>query len=195
MRLNFKRFGLLCGRAARACAKELGLTVARVDLLALLLRHELPQVDLAAILCVTEPVVSVLVRILEEQGWLQRRHPPGNRRIKLCSLTSRARAFFAEHLNDFCTVDPEGRAGAQCVGESAWLSSSWAMPLRQLGINVDPVLDIQELELPFFRAMQTWNKCHHYEPFSTGPHGYGPSSWPSTYVEAQEQYAGRRDQR
>lgn len=182
MRLNFKRIGLLCGRTARACARVLGLTSARLDVLALLLRHELAQVEIAAVLCVTEPVISVIVRTLEAQGWLQRRRHPKDGRVRLCSLTAIGRYKMESHLNDQVNVDPDGQYSAQCMGEQFWLGDSWQEPLKGIGLELHTFLAHHQTELPVFRAMQTWNKRIDYDDYLVGEHGHGPAYWASTYV-------------
>ncbi len=191
MRLNFKRIGLLCGRAARACAGKMGLTVARLDLLALLLLHELAQVEIAAILCVSEPVVSVLVRTLEGQGWVQRRRHEKDKRLRLCSLTTTGRRELERHLNDQVNVDPDGQYGAQCMGEQFWIGVDWQGPLENTGLEFGAMLAHHQTELSVFRAIQTWNKRCDYQKFLDGGHGYGRAFWASTYV-TNDGYRPRR---
>lgn len=196
MRVNFKRLGLLSGRAARGCARRMGLTSARLDLLVILLRNELAQVDLAAILCVTEPVVSVMVKVLEEEGWVQRRHPPGDQRIKLCSLTPQGRIRLAPHLNDAPRGDPNGNFSAQCTGETVWLRNDWKPELLAAGIDCEPLLRLVTTELSLFRAMQAWNKRFDYSMFfSRGDHGYASDIWTSSFVHARAAQRGARDRR
>ena len=185
MRLNFKRAGLLCARAARGCAKNLGLTVARLDVVAILLRNEMAQVEIAAILCVTEPVVSLLVRVLEEQGWVQRRPKPGDKRVKLCSLTDEGRARIEPRLNDLIWVDPDGQFGAQCVGEAHWMGCDWEYEMNRIGIDFGTFLSIESTTLMMFRALQTWNKRNDYKHYYTeGGHPLRKPQ-PHEYVQAE----------
>ncbi len=128
MRLNFKKLGLLGGKAARACAELAGLTSARVDLMVLTVHYDYSQRELAAALCVHPSVVSRMVKALEELGLVWRHVPDRDRRQRFIRLTvageERLRRCFgaAPRLSADCT------RSAQCVGEAVWLSD-WQRPL------------------------------------------------------------------
>ena len=160
MRFTFKRLGLLCGKAARACARVVGLTSARLDFLTILLDHERIQVQIASILCVTEPVVSVMVRELERLGWVSRRRAPYDRRCKIVSLTDKGRAWLAPHLDAELRLDPTGQRSAQCEGEAAW-TRDWDRPMKRIGLCLDEFFEPHVAD-SLFRAMQRWNKTHTY---------------------------------
>lgn len=161
MRLNHKRLGLLCGKAARACARVLELTSARLDLLTILLAGERIQVELAAVLCVTEPVVSRMIRSLEELGWIWRRRDLSDRRCKIVALTREGMARLAPYLDADYHRDPSGQTSAQCEGESVWLRD-WAAPLARAGVSLDTFDDHDAADL-LFRPMQRWNRAITYD--------------------------------
>jgi len=174
MRLNFKRLGLLCGKAARACARVASLTSARADLLALLLRGEHVQVELAAILCVSAPVVSRMLRALEQLRLVVRRRDPRDRRYKICSLTAEGRERAHACLDEVGGDSADGSWSAQCVGEARWIQD-WRTPLQRMGLDVSSVLDQDLVSLLHFVRMQWWNRnvtydgtfggrCHHPDP-------------------------------
>ena len=162
MRLNLKRLALLCGKAARACARVVGLTPARVDLLAILLHGEYAQVDLATRLCVTEAVISRMVRPLVALGLIRRRVPPEDRRLRLVSLTASGRAALQVCLDDHVTSRIDSTRGAQCLGEAQWLSD-WRKPLARGGFQVDSVLELEALRFGVFSTMRQWNRAHTYD--------------------------------
>jgi len=162
MRLNFKRLGLLCGKAARACARVAGLTSARADLLALLLRGEHPQVALAAILCVSPPVISKMVRALVAQGLVRRRIPDDDRRYRLCSLTAEGLARAHRCLDEIGGDTADGTWSAQCIGEATW-THDWKKPLSRLGLEVRIIVEQDAVPWPSFDAMQAWNRQHTYD--------------------------------
>lgn len=161
MRLTYKRLGLLSGRAARACARVVGLTSARLDFLTILLDGERIQVELAAILCVAEPVISRMVRALEELGWVQRRRDPEDLRCKIVSLTERGRTWLAPHLDAEQRLDPSGQRSAQCEGEAAW-THDWSLPIARIGLSLD-AFSTEHAADSLFRLLQLWNKRNRYD--------------------------------
>jgi DNA-binding MarR family transcriptional regulator len=130
MRLNFKRLGLLGGKAARECAKLAGLTSARVDLMVLLRRYDRSQVELATILCVSPSVVSRMVTALEELGLVWRHVPDWDLRIRFIRLTDAGLAQLHLCFGDAPKLPHDGTRSAQCVGEAAWLLD-WKAPLAK----------------------------------------------------------------
>jgi len=162
MRLNFKRLGLLSGRAARACARLGELTSARADLLALLLRGEHVQVELAAILCVTAPVVSRMLQALEARGLVTRRRHPIDRRYKICSLTAEGLARARACLDEVGGDAADGSWSAQCLGEHAW-TRDWRKPLLRHGLQLSSIVEQGVVDLSLFLRMQHWNRALDYD--------------------------------
>lgn len=160
MRFTFKRLGLLCGKAARACARVVGLTSARLDFLTILLAGERIQVQIAAILCVAEPVVSRMVRALERLGWVERRLDPRDRRCKIVSLSEAGRQRLAPHLDADYHLDPSGQRSAQCDGEVTWIGD-WERPMQRVGLSLDEFF-LPHVADGLFREMQLWNKRNSY---------------------------------
>lgn len=117
MRLNYKRLGLLAGKAARECARMIGLTSARLDLMVLVWRFDRTQVELATILCVSPSVISRMVDALEELG-LVVRTVPLDRRKRVIRPT--AQGLMKLRALDVPGIDEGGLKGAQCVGERVW---------------------------------------------------------------------------
>lgn len=161
MRLNHKRLALLSGKAARACARVVGLTPARVDLMAILLVAEKSQMQLAAILCVTAPVVSRMLEALEDLGLVRRRVPSWDRRRKLVSLTAAGRQRLVICLDDHDRREPDGIHSAQCIGENTWLHD-WLRPLTRLGLELESYFELERVSEALFTAMQAWNLMNDY---------------------------------
>lgn len=161
MRFTFKRLGLLCGKAARACARVVGLTSARLDFLTILLDGERIQVKIAAVLCVAEPVVSRMVRELERLGWVVRRRDPDDRRCKIVSLSEEGRRRLEPYLDADYHLDPSGQRSAQCDGESVW-TGDWELPMKRVGLSLDQFFEPHSAD-SLFRAMQRWNKRNSYD--------------------------------
>lgn len=132
MRLNFKKLGLLSGKAARECARLIGLTSARLDLMVLLWRYDRSQVELATILCVSPSVISRMVDALEDLGLAVRVTPDEDRRRRIVRPTAegirRLRALDVPGLHS------AGIRGAQCIGERTWLRY-WRPHLPRLGLR------------------------------------------------------------
>jgi len=161
MQLNYKQVALLGGRAARACARVVGLTPARLDLLILLLSGERSQVRLAALMCVTPAVVSRMVRPLEADGLLERRIPAGDRRLRIVRITDEGRRRLAPALDDERKLPPDGSYGAQTDGECSW-SSDWRVRLAGLGVRLWNNM-VRPLPEHMYYAMQHWNRVHTYD--------------------------------
>lgn len=82
-------------------ARALGLTRSQCQVLAHLARHEaIPQGALAEILEVEPITLTRIIDRLEAAGFVERRAQAGDRRVRLLSLTDRARAL----LDDISTV-------------------------------------------------------------------------------------------
>lgn len=135
MRLNFKRMGLLGAHAARALARTVQLTSARCDLMTVLLTRARRQREIAALLCVSEGVISRMVAALEQQGLVQRSTPTHDKRVRIVALTDAGRARLAPIANDEeDMLWSDGRESAQGWGELAWLVH-WEDVLDQLGLG------------------------------------------------------------
>lgn len=130
MRLNFKRLGLVGSRFARAMARLAGLTPARLDMLTLLMKGELCQRDLAAALCVTEPVISKMVRGMMKHGLVRREIPTADRRFRVVSVTTRGRETYASLTHRDWFMGTECRYDAQTLGECMWMAT-WEVSLRE----------------------------------------------------------------
>jgi len=164
MRLNLKRLGLLCGRAARASARLAQLTSARADLLISIVKGERIQAEIAAILCVTPPVVSRMLRALEDQGLVQRRRAPHDARCKLVSLTAEGERRLAQSIAHPMDPELDDAVSTQCDGETQWMRY-WAPALEPLGVEVRSVLRHAPLPLSVFRSIQRWNRTHLFDDF------------------------------
>jgi len=162
MRLNFKRLGLLCGKAARACARVGGLTSARVDLLSLLMQRQRVQVDLAALLCVSPPVVSKMLAALERLGLVERFRHPYDRRYKVCVLTDAGRQQVHVCLDEIGGDPADGTWSAQCVGEHRW-TYDWWKPLVRIGLELRSVVEQPALPFHWFARIQDWNRAVSYD--------------------------------
>ena len=134
MRLNFKRLGLLGSRYARAVAKLVALTPARLDFVTLLMSGHLCQRDIAAKLCVSESVVSKMVRGLMRIGMVTREVPAADKRFRVVSLTEYGRAQYATLTHCEWFMDPDVRHDAQSLGEEMW-SESWRQTLEELKLG------------------------------------------------------------
>lgn len=133
MRLNFKRLALLGGHAARGVAKLVGLTPARLDFVTVLRNGPLCQRDIAARLCVSEAVVSRMVRALMQLGLVRRVIPTADRRFRVVSLTSFGRYQYDDLTECEWLMHDEARFDSQSLGESRW-HYDWKCPLRELGL-------------------------------------------------------------
>lgn len=159
MRLNFKRLALLAGTASRACAAMVGLTPARLDLLALIVDGARSQIELGTILCVSAPVVSRMVTALVELGLVQRRRTDEDRRLRFVELTARGAAQIAPSFDDQeHFLLHHGQRSAQCFGEMLWVHD-WYMPLQRLGIDFTR---FEAAPTPPFKAMRARNRTTLY---------------------------------
>lgn len=134
MRLNFKQLALLGAHAVRGMAKLVDLTPARLDFLTVLRHGPLCQRDLAAKLCVSEPVISRMVRALMKLGLVRRVIPTADKRYRLVSLTSFGRYQYVRLTDCEWFLHEDACFGAQTLGESQW-HCDWEVPLRKLGLG------------------------------------------------------------
>ena len=148
MRLNLKRLGLLAGKAARVFAQRAGLTPQRLDLMHLASTCALTQSQLAERLCVSRPVVSRMLKALEQQELVSREPDPKDRRTKVTRLTTagleRLRRCIEHHRD----------RGAQATGEAIWLDA-WRHKIGRLGLRVDSILRARPPR--DFHALALWN--------------------------------------
>ena len=98
---TFKRFALYAGKWARAFCKMVDNTPQRTDLMLAVRGGELAQKVIAFELGVTPAVVSRMVDALVARGFVRRRIPSEDRRLRLVSLTPEGehslRRFFWEN--------------------------------------------------------------------------------------------------
>ncbi len=133
MQLNLKRLALLAGPCARAFAARAGLTPQRIDLMLLVRRYAMSQVEIADRLCVTPPVISRMVAALRELGLVITVPDRRDARMRVPRLTEQGQARLA-----LCFPTRTTR-GAQTTGEAQWLAV-WRPHLAANGIRVDSVL-------------------------------------------------------
>ncbi len=154
MRLNFKRLALLGAHAARGVAKLVRLTPARLDLVTLLMHGPLCQRDLAAQLCVSEGVVSRLVRALVALGFVQRQIPAADRRYRIVTLTRFGRHEYEQLTEAEWLMEPNARFDVQALGEATWLGD-WGTAAERMNIGFlqllaqDDLTDEPELAPPY----------------------------------------------
>lgn len=134
MRLNFKRLALLAGHAARGVAKLVELTPARLDFVTVLRHGPLCQRDIAARLCVSEAVISRMVRALMCLGIVRRVIPSADRRFRVVSLTSFGRYQYMELTECEWLMPEDALFDSQSLGERQW-DCDWQAPLRELGLG------------------------------------------------------------
>src|SRR6478735_3789673 len=84
---TFKRFVLYAAKWARALCRTVDNTPQRTDLMLAVRGGELPQKVVAFELGVTPAVVSRMVDALVARGFVKRRIPSEDRRLRLVSLT------------------------------------------------------------------------------------------------------------
>ena len=133
MRMTFKRLALLAGHPARGYARLVGLTPARLDLVLALADQDRCQRQLAEVLCVSEAVISRVVRLLVLKGYLQRHIPLADKRFRIVSLTPKGRDVLetlADHEQPFENLDVDG----QGLSESGWLED-WREPLQTVRLE------------------------------------------------------------
>jgi DNA-binding MarR family transcriptional regulator len=154
MGLNLRRVALLAGKTARGLARLAGLTPARADLLIELGRKARTQVDLAAQLCVSPPVVSRMLVALEKLGLVERTRRSGDRRYKLVSITDKA----AELLERLRRIFLERNEEVQTRAESMWCEE-WARALGSIEFEyILPQVSVTRL----LRGMQHRNEQTDY---------------------------------
>ncbi len=134
MRMTFKRLALLGDHPARMTAALVELTSSRLDFLGLLVIHGRCQRELAELLCVSEPVVSRMVRALVRLGLVERHIPIADRRFRIVSLTRKGRDVFDVLMDcelPLCMDDSDDVRG---LAESSWVQD-WYVTLQRAGLG------------------------------------------------------------
>ena len=174
MRMTFKRLALLGGHPARGYARIVKLTPARLDFVLALADQARCQRQLAEVLCVSEAVISRMVRVLVRKGLVQRHIPLADRRFRIVSLTKEGRELLetlADHEQPFENLDVD----SQALSESSWLED-WREPLQ--GSRLDFLHAIADgqcsanrpPEPPYAAMRMHWRKGVYrdfYGPFET----------------------------
>lgn len=153
MQLNLKRLALLTGPCARAFAARAALTPQRIDVMLVARRYAASFREIAAMLCVSPPVVSRMVAALSELGLVYVEVDPRDRRRRVPRLTEAGRARLA-----LCFPSPT-RRGAQTTGELEWLSA-WRSTLTSLKIRIDSVF---RGYVPRFAGFAAWAERYRAE--------------------------------
>ena len=78
---------------------------ARIVLAHLAVKGKMNQLDLVKLTHLKAPTVSILLRRMEEEGFVAREQDPGDRRAMLVTLTEKGRRFDSEHLGRITTND------------------------------------------------------------------------------------------
>ena len=131
--MTFKRLALLGGHPARGYARIVKLTPARLDFVLALADQDRCQRQLAEVLCVSEAVISRMVRVLFELKLVQRHIPLADKRFRIVSLTPEGRQVLetlADHEQPFENLDVD----SQALSESGWLEN-WHEPLQSIGLE------------------------------------------------------------
>lgn len=169
MRMNFKRLALLGGHAARGIAKLVGLTSARLDFIALLVRGPLCQRDIADKLCVSQPVVSRMVRALMRDGFVKREVPNADRRYRMVSLTAFGRDEYVSLTDCEWFLPDDARVDVQGIGEALW-SGHWEKGLEKMRLGLLSQIFEQDYteelpaEPPFAAIRVHYRRGHYKEP-------------------------------
>lgn len=126
--MTFKRLALLGGHLARTYARLAELTQARLDFVLALADKARCQRELAEVLCVSEAVISKMVRALIRLGLVQRHIPLADRRFRIVSLTNAGRERL-DMLNEHELPTEDLDVDCQGLCESQWLAH-WRQPLE-----------------------------------------------------------------
>ena len=137
--VTFKKVVLMAGYAARAFANIAGLTPARVDLMLALQFGPSLQRDLALDLAVTPPVVSRMLRSLEELGLVVRRKLEEDERHRIVELTDWGRAKLGILFDGFFVDD--GSTTAQSNAENRFVDE-YEQDLKEGGLRIAPLPNV-----------------------------------------------------
>jgi DNA-binding MarR family transcriptional regulator len=118
---TFKRFALYAGRWARALCTMVDNTPQRTDLMLAVRGGELAQKVIAFELGVTPAVVSRMVDALVARGFVKRRIPSEDRRLRLVSLTPKGEQSLARLFRE-CEGAQEAGCQIQFGAEGAFMS-------------------------------------------------------------------------
>lgn len=118
----------------RGVARLVALTPSRLDFVTVLMHGALCQRDIAARLCVTEAVISRMVRGLMKLGFVTRVIPEADKRFRIVSLTDFGRFEYARLTECEWLMDPDARFDAQSLGEAHW-HGDWQVALDRMGFG------------------------------------------------------------
>lgn len=168
MRMTFKRLALLGGHLARAHAGLVELSPARLDFVLALADKARCQRELAEMLCVSEPVISRMVRALARLGLVQRHIPVADRRFRVVSLTVAGRNVL-DILGDHELPMSELDVDCQGLSESGWLYD-WREPLEDVGLTflsriADGQCTLNPPPEPPYAAMRAQHRSGVYRDF------------------------------
>src|SRR5688572_1120667 len=135
---TFKRLALLAGPCARGFGALVSLTPQRCDLMFCLRERPMIQRDLAFELGVVRSVVSKMVTALEKLGIVERRGVPGDRRLRLVTLTQRAFDLMSLLL-EHAPFDYEGNC--MQVASEHTLLIEFDKPLREQNVGIRELSD------------------------------------------------------
>ncbi len=159
MLVTFKKLVLMAGYAARAFAKQFGLTPARIDLMLALQFGPTLQCHLARDLAVTPPVVSRMLAALEELGLVFRRKLEQDRRHRIVALTSWGKSTL-ETLFDGFFVD-DGSITLQADSENM-LVCDFKDTLTKGGLPVKPLHNVHNRSI-LWRMLHAVRKRKYFE--------------------------------
>ena len=168
MRMTFKRLALLGGHPARTFAKLADLTQARLDFVLALTKKARCQREIAEVLCVSEAVISRMVRVLVGMDLVQRHIPVADKRFRIVSLTDKGRARL-DRLDDHEIPTGNLDVDGQGLSESQWLDH-WRWPLQKFGLSFLATIakgDCVELDRiePPYSAMRMHHRSGVYRDF------------------------------
>ncbi len=154
LQLTFKRASILLNHWARQLARVANLTPARADLMILLRDHPMLQAGLIREMCVSPPVVSRMLKALEQLDLVKRRPHPSDRRYRIVELTPLGHEALAPLFDDLL---PEGEhlGTVQEAAESLALEYLRA-PLEQLAVQTAIPCDrnLRETLPPLFNTLR-----------------------------------------
>ena len=110
---------LLRARMAQEENSVMAQGTARLIMSHLALSGPMGQIDLVRLTRLKPPSVSVLLRRMEDEGYITRRQDEGDRRAMCVELTEKGRAFDRENLRRLSTNDHQAMKGFSPEEEAA----------------------------------------------------------------------------
>ena len=158
--VTFKKAVLMAGYAARAFAKMFGLTPARLDLMLALQFEPSLQRDLARDLAVTPPVVSRMLKSLEELGLVFRRTLEEDRRHRIVALTKCGKARLEMLFDGF--FDDDGSYTVQSDAENRFVDD-YRSPLKEGGLTILPLPNLHNRSI-LWRMLRSVRSIKYFTP-------------------------------